>query len=222
MKRTLTIGVATVALLLAGAGVALAQEVPKPVTITAAKACGVVTLTFVNPNEGVARTMGFRWNAVAGKVSTADGIRTGVVTVPPLKTVKETIRFEEDEFGGEAAVTVAAAFGPDAQPQFPDVYPVDTDCAAPTTPPTTPPTTTPVPPPPVDEFDCDDFATRTAAQAKLDETPGADPHRLDADGDRVACELELPASNTPVPTPVVVPGYSQVSVVPVGGVATGA
>jgi micrococcal nuclease len=38
------------------------------------------------------------------------------------------------------------------------------------------------------DCDCKDFATQTQAQQVLDLTPGADPHRLDKDGDRVACE----------------------------------
>jgi hypothetical protein len=140
---------AVVALSLAGLGLLASTPVAnaalpdrEPVQITADKACGAVTLTFVNPNTAASATSGFRWNAVAGKVATADGARTGLVTVSPTKTVKETIRFDEDEFGGEAAVTVGYAFGPnsDIQPIFKDVYPVDTDCAVPGT-------TTPPPPP---------------------------------------------------------------------------
>jgi micrococcal nuclease len=38
------------------------------------------------------------------------------------------------------------------------------------------------------DCDCKDFATQTQAQQVLDLTPGADPHRLDKDGDRIACE----------------------------------
>jgi hypothetical protein len=50
-------------------------------------------------------------------------------------------------------------------------------------------TTTP-PPPPFVDLDCSDFplANDRTAQQVLDETPGADPHNLDTDGDRVACE----------------------------------
>jgi micrococcal nuclease len=45
-----------------------------------------------------------------------------------------------------------------------------------------------VPPPPPDgDYDCSDFDTQAAAQQVLDETAG-DPHRLDGDGDGVACE----------------------------------
>lgn len=65
----------------------------------------------------------------------------------------------------------------------------DESCATPEPTPTPAPTTT-VPPPadPADQFDCDDFATRADAQNKLNETPDADPHNLDADNDRIACE----------------------------------
>lgn len=128
------VGLLTAVLTVASGGVALAQEARQPVTIDVGKACGVVTLTFVNPQTDVSKTHGFRWNAVAGEESTGDGARTGLVTVGPGKTVKETIRFAEDEFGGVAAVTVAPAFGPDSdiQPRL-DVYPVDTDCGVPTT-----------------------------------------------------------------------------------------
>jgi micrococcal nuclease len=38
------------------------------------------------------------------------------------------------------------------------------------------------------DCDCKDFATQTQAQQVLDLTPGDDPHRLDRDGDRIACE----------------------------------
>lgn len=38
-----------------------------------------------------------------------------------------------------------------------------------------------------DDLDCSDFDTQAEAQAVLDETSG-DPHRLDGDGDGVACE----------------------------------
>jgi micrococcal nuclease len=38
------------------------------------------------------------------------------------------------------------------------------------------------------DCDCKDFATQAQAQQVLDLTPGADPHRLDKDGDRIACE----------------------------------
>jgi hypothetical protein len=135
--RTRTLLASTLGTLLLAAltlpGIATAQPAARqPVVITAAKACGVVTLTFVNPETDVAKVHGFRWNAVRGDVATADAARTGLVTVAPRATVKETIRFDEDEFGGEAAVTVAVAFGPDSdiQPRL-DVYPVDTDCTAP-------------------------------------------------------------------------------------------
>jgi hypothetical protein len=161
LKKLAVIGLAVaglvVSLLLGATSVSWAAD-RLPITVVPTKACGTVTLTFTNPNTDVSKTHGFRWNAVAGKVSTADGARTGLVTVPPGKTVKETIRFAEDEFSGEAAVTVALAFGPDSdiQPRIADIYPVDTDCAPPVT--TTPvPTTTPVapttPPVPSDEPD---------------------------------------------------------------------
>jgi hypothetical protein len=134
---------------------ALAQE-RQPVVITEGRACGTVTLTFANP---VATTHGFRWNAVPGDGS-SDGVRTGLVVVGPGATVKETVRYDEDEFDGVAALTVAVAFGPDSdiQPRL-DLYPVDTDCSdeptptptptptpEPTPEPTTPPATTTPPP----------------------------------------------------------------------------
>lgn len=39
-----------------------------------------------------------------------------------------------------------------------------------------------------DNYNCSDFSTQAEAQAILDQTPGSDPHGLDRDGDRVACE----------------------------------
>jgi|AntDeeMinimDraft_4_1070355.scaffolds.fasta_scaffold01363_2 micrococcal nuclease len=45
-----------------------------------------------------------------------------------------------------------------------------------------------VPPlPPDGDYDCSDFETQAQAQQVLDETSG-DPHRLDGDGDGIACE----------------------------------
>lgn len=38
------------------------------------------------------------------------------------------------------------------------------------------------------DYNCSSFSTQAEAQAILDQTPGADPHGLDRDGDRVACE----------------------------------
>lgn len=142
--RTSLVAIAAFGLLLASTATASAQEVRQPVTIAVAKACGVVTLTFVNPNTDVSKTHVFRWNAVDGNTVTSVGARTGIVTVAPTKTVKETISFTEDEFGGVAAVTVAAIAGPDTdiQPRL-DIYPVDTDCKPPVV---VPPTTTPAPP----------------------------------------------------------------------------
>nr|WP_233204283.1 thermonuclease family protein [Halegenticoccus soli] len=45
-----------------------------------------------------------------------------------------------------------------------------------------------IPPPPSDgDYDCSSFDTQEQAQAVLEQTPG-DPHRLDGDGDGIACE----------------------------------
>lgn len=77
----------------------------------------------------------------------------------------------------------------------------------PTQPPAAQPETSP-PPPAVhtpQDKDCADFAPGQA-QAELDANP-ADPHGLDADNDGLACESSA--------------GSGQVSVHPVGGVATG-
>ena len=90
----------------------------------------------------------------------------------------------------------------------------DKDCA-------TPVTTTPATPPPAPEpldLDCVDFPTQAAAQAKLDETPGRDPHFIDSDGDRVACEagdesFQPPAGNGG--------DFDQVGEVPSGAIDTG-
>lgn len=173
MKRTVTIGAAVAALLLAGAGVASAQDARQPVKIDVGKACGVVTLTFTNPEVDVSKIHGFRWNAVAGNIATGDGARTGLVTVRPGATVKETIRFDEDEFDGTAAVTVAVAFGPDSdiQPRL-DIYPVDTDCA-----PTVEPTEEPDPttdPEPTDEPEPTDQPAPPAANDQ-DDAPAPAP-----------------------------------------------
>jgi hypothetical protein len=49
-----------------------------------------------------------------------------------------------------------------------------------------------------DTLDCAHFATQQAAQAELDKTPGADPHGLDSDNDRIACE-HLPRGGSGLP-----------------------
>lgn len=104
----------------------------------------------------------------------------------------------------------------------------DVACKAPvvTTPPTTttvtpPPatTTTTVPPPPPAfvDLDCIDFPLNgKTAQDVLDETPGRDPHNLDANGNRIACEVVADDNNNDNPPPP-----AQVIQIPVGGVATG-
>lgn len=104
----------------------------------------------------------------------------------------------------------------------------DVACKAPvvTTPPTTttvappPPTTTttvPPPPPAFVDLDCIDFPLNgRTAQDVLDETPGEDPHNLDANGNRIACEVVADDNNNDNPPPP-----QQVIQVPVGGVATG-
>ncbi len=148
MKRAL-IALTGTALLLAPAGVAWAQT-PQPTVIDVAKACGVVTLTFTGPDDGISGVHGFRWNAVNGSVATDEGSRTGTVVVNDDEVEKLNITFPEDEFGGTAAVTVSVFFGPNSHLQQPlDIYPVDTDCLPPVTsvPPTAAPpaTTTPAP-----------------------------------------------------------------------------
>lgn len=67
----------------------------------------------------------------------------------------------------------------------------------------------------VRDLDCKDFATREEAQAELDRDRD-DPNRLDRDNDGIACE-RLPGRATPPPAE----DRQQVSVHPVGGVATG-
>jgi hypothetical protein len=98
----------------------------------------------------------------------------------------------------------------------------DEDCRDLPPAPTTPPATTP-PAVPVDEFDCDDFAVRADAQAKLNETLPEDPHKLDLDSDGIACEvaeLTVPPTTTPPPAaPAIVD--NDVVVTPNGGVNTG-
>lgn len=49
------------------------------------------------------------------------------------------------------------------------------------------------------DLDCSNFATQEEAQAVLDSDP-SDPHRLDADGDGIACE-SLPHGTVPEPEP---------------------
>ena len=82
-----------------------------------------------------------------------------------------------------------------------------------TTTPTPAPTPTPTPTPqptttPEEAFedrDCDDFADWQQAQSFYlsQGGPGADPHRLDGDGDGVACQSlpGAPGDSTPTPTP---------------------
>ncbi|MCX6464321.1 MAG: excalibur calcium-binding domain-containing protein [Pseudonocardiales bacterium] len=76
---------------------------------------------------------------------------------------------------------------------------------------TTSPTTSGAPAagtPATGDRDCPDFATQALAQAALNADP-TDPERLDADDDGIACEDHFGTEGR------------QVSVVPVGGVATG-
>jgi micrococcal nuclease len=42
--------------------------------------------------------------------------------------------------------------------------------------------------PPARNYNCSDFSTQAESQRVLDSTPGEDPHNLDRDGDRIACE----------------------------------
>jgi hypothetical protein len=88
--------------------------------------------------------------------------------------------------------------------------PVVTPTPTPTPTPSATPTPTPTPTPGDDDYNCIDFplSDGRTAQDVLDADP-SDPHRLDYDKDRVACELADEE-------------YSQVGTVPVGGVATGA
>ncbi len=150
MKRALIV-LAGAVLALAPAGLAWAQT-PQPTVITVAKVCGVVTLTFTGPDDGISGVHGFRWNAVNGSIATDEGARTGTVVVNDDEVETLDIVFPEDEFGGTAAVTVSVFFGPNSHLQQPlDIYPVDTDCLPPVTsvPPTTAPpaTTSPAPTP---------------------------------------------------------------------------
>ncbi|MBW4640614.1 MAG: thermonuclease family protein [Gloeocapsa sp. UFS-A4-WI-NPMV-4B04] len=41
---------------------------------------------------------------------------------------------------------------------------------------------------PARDYNCSDFRTQAEAQRVLDSTPGEDPHKLDRDSDRIACE----------------------------------
>lgn len=41
---------------------------------------------------------------------------------------------------------------------------------------------------PARDYNCSDFGTQAEAQRILDSMPGEDPHKLDRDGDRIACE----------------------------------
>ncbi|WP_210503967.1 thermonuclease family protein [Nocardioides xinjiangensis] len=56
------------------------------------------------------------------------------------------------------------------------------------------------PPATAADADCADFATQAAAQAFFTAAGPGDPHRLDSDGDGVACESNpCPCSTSPVP-----------------------
>ena len=70
------------------------------------------------------------------------------------------------------------------------------------------------------DLDCSNFATQAEAQAVLDATPGADPHRLDQDGDRIACEGLAGGSGQASEDGTVI-GTAQVSTRPTGAVAAG-
>lgn len=219
MRRVLTVLAGAVMALLP-LGVAHAQA-PQPTVIDVAKACGVVTLTFTGPADGLSGTHGFRWNAVNGSVATDEGARTGTVVVADSDVKTVDIVFPEDEFGGTAAVTVAVFFGPNSHLQAPlDIYPVDTDCLPPVTTTTTPTstpaptttttpaeTTTPTLPPASEDVDCGDV-TDAQAQVILDADP-SDPNLLDGDNDGNACDDEDGS-------------FGDVGRAPVGGIATGA
>lgn len=76
---------------------------------------------------------------------------------------------------------------PPVDPTDPPAPPVTTDPPPPVTTEPPPPVTT-EPPPPFVDLDCSDFTNREAAQTKLNETPNSDPHKLDSNNNRVACE----------------------------------
>jgi endonuclease YncB( thermonuclease family) len=69
-----------------------------------------------------------------------------------------------------------------------------------------------LPPASAADMDCGDFATQAEAQAFFVAAGAGDPHRLDSDGDGIACEgnpcpcstapVPLVGSPTPTPTPV--------------------
>ena len=75
----------------------------------------------------------------------------------------------------------------------------------PTPKPESSPTPTPAPSADFDDRNCSDFATWSAAQSFFESEggPGSDPHRLDRDGDGVACQSlpGAPGESTPTPTP---------------------
>jgi hypothetical protein len=74
-------------------------------------------------------------------------------------------------------------------------------------------------PNPDPDFNCIDFPLRDgrSAQDVLDETPGEDPHGIDSDGDRVACE---PGQDT-APADDDDDDFDQIGTPPTGGVDTG-
>ncbi len=95
-----------------------------------------------------------------------------------------------------------------------DTTPTPTTTPAPTELPAPTPTPTPILTPeskPIENRNCSDFDTWSAAQAFFEEQggPDSDPHRLDRDGDGIACQ-SLPGApsietSTPKPTPILTP-----------------
>jgi hypothetical protein len=142
---------------------------------------------------GLYRTPGATTSCYWARLSDGSGASTAVIA--------------NNNVTGPDVVTVAAT---DAFVQFRGECVWTIDGASPTDP-AVAPSTSGAPAagtPATGDRDCADFATQALAQAALNADP-TDPERLDADDDGIACEEHFGTEG------------QQVSVVPVGGVATG-
>lgn len=186
---------------------AWAQDEADPLAVAAAQACGRVTLTAtVGQNFGTNDT--YEIGVFSGpNAGDADAKMEGQFRVSADPgTATQTFTLDEDAYDGSGFVRWVTLSGPESQFFVSGVVGVETDCAPPVeeepepTPDPDPVDPDPVDPDPTepgdqdgrtDDLDCSDFplADGRTAQNVLDADP-SDPHRLDAEGDGLACEID--------------------------------
>ena len=252
MLRKLLVGAASTALLLGGTSVAAAAATSGELTLKSEECREVELSAKLPAGvyQGGTRFEVDLLAGPNGGGAPSDHL--GIVEVTWDKPGNKTFTLERDSYGGKAFVMARQGAGPDRGVFPERVIVVDTSCAReddskpsatpepsaqPTTPaPTTEPSaepTTPAPsssaapttePAPFTDLDCKDFplADGRTAQQVLDSTPDDDPHGLDADKDRIACE---PGQDTAPDGSDIAdrdePGHVEEVAVPQGGVNTG-